>query len=65
MTDALCQVDGCYADAKDFSHLYPLLGRYLNQTGRPMTFSCSWPAYLPDPVATGIEVMVLRALSAS
>ena len=24
---------------------YPDLGRYLNATGRPIVYSCSWPAY--------------------
>ena len=24
---------------------YPELGRYLNATGRPIVYSCSWPAY--------------------
>jgi len=26
-------------------HGYPQFGRYLNLTGRPMVYSCSWPAY--------------------
>ena len=52
----LFQVDGCYADTEDFSKLYPLLGKYLNETGRKIIYSCSWPAYLPDPVATSFQV---------
>jgi len=24
---------------------YPEFGRHLNNTGRPMVYSCSWPAY--------------------
>lgn len=24
---------------------YPQFGKYLNNTGRPMVYSCSWPAY--------------------
>lgn len=24
---------------------YPEMGYYLNKTGRPMVYSCSWPAY--------------------
>ncbi|KAI6212341.1 Alpha-galactosidase [Aphelenchoides besseyi] len=27
---------------------YPLFGRYLNATGRPIVYSCSWPAYWAD-----------------
>jgi len=25
---------------------YPAMSFYMNQTGRPMLFSCSWPAYV-------------------
>ncbi|XP_074593757.1 alpha-N-acetylgalactosaminidase-like [Brevipalpus obovatus] len=39
------KVDGCYMDDSRFDQLYPLLGQYLNQTGRPIVYSCSWPAY--------------------
>jgi hypothetical protein len=31
---------------------YPRMGYYLNQTNRPMVYSCSWPAYL---VFNGVE----------
>ena len=24
---------------------YPEFGKYLNETGRPIVYSCSWPAY--------------------
>ena len=24
---------------------YPILGKFLNETGRPIVYSCSWPAY--------------------
>ena len=27
---------------------YPEMGRALNHTGRPIVYSCSWPAYLID-----------------
>ena len=53
---AYCQVDGCYADPKQYAEQYPLLGKYLNQTGRAITYSCSWPAYLPDPTKTKFQV---------
>lgn len=33
---------------------YAEMGRYLNQTGRPIVYSCSWPAY-EEPL--GIEVL--------
>ena len=50
------QVDGCYADVSTYNVTYPELGRALNNTGRSIVYSCSWPAYLPDPVQTGIQV---------
>jgi len=39
------KVDGCYADPDTMDEGYPDLGRYLNATGRPIVYSCSWPAY--------------------
>ena len=39
------KMDGCYSDPKTMDKGYPLFGKYLNETGRPMLFSCSWPAY--------------------
>ena len=54
---AALQVDGCYADTEEFAEAYSLLEKFLNSTGRPITYSCSWPAYLPDPVRTGFQVL--------
>eukprot|EP00192_Tetraselmis_astigmatica_P006320 CAMPEP_0117659076 /NCGR_PEP_ID=MMETSP0804-20121206/6232_1 /TAXON_ID=1074897 /ORGANISM="Tetraselmis astigmatica, Strain CCMP880" /LENGTH=446 /DNA_ID=CAMNT_0005465695 /DNA_START=119 /DNA_END=1458 /DNA_ORIENTATION=+ len=39
------KVDGCFASFDVYPYLYPELGRLLNQTGRPIVYSCSWPAY--------------------
>lgn len=39
------KMDGCYSDTSDFSTSYPIMEFYLNRTGRPILFSCSWPAY--------------------
>jgi hypothetical protein len=39
------KLDGCYADIKLMPEGYPKMGYYLNQTNRPMVYSCSWPAY--------------------
>jgi len=39
------KVDGCYANTTDYDHLYPELGKALNQSGRPILYACSWPAY--------------------
>ncbi|XP_055837557.1 alpha-N-acetylgalactosaminidase [Episyrphus balteatus] len=39
------KLDGCYADINDMDKGYPAFGNYLNKTGRPMVYSCSWPVY--------------------
>jgi len=39
------KLDGCYSDPDTMMQGYPLFGKYLNSTGRPMMYSCSWPAY--------------------
>lgn len=39
------KLDGCYADPKTMDVGYPEFGDYLNKTGRPMIYSCSWPVY--------------------
>ena len=40
------KLDGCNVDVADMSTLYPEMGAALNATGRPILYSCSWPAYL-------------------
>ncbi len=42
------KLDGCYADEDTYAEGYPEFGRYLNETGRPIVYSCSWPAYMLD-----------------
>ncbi|XP_054276820.1 alpha-N-acetylgalactosaminidase-like [Macrosteles quadrilineatus] len=39
------KVDGCNSDPWTMDEGYPKFGRYLNKTGRPMVYSCSWPYY--------------------
>lgn len=39
------KLDGCYADINAMDQGYPDFGRFLNETGRPMIYSCSWPVY--------------------
>jgi alpha-N-acetylgalactosaminidase len=45
----MVKVDGCYANETVFAEGYPAMGKALNATGRPIVYSCSWPAYLKDP----------------
>lgn len=47
------KLDGCYADPKTFDTGYPSVTKALNNTKRPIVFSCSWPAY---QVGQGIQV---------
>ena len=38
-------MDGCNADRDEMPEGYMNVSKYLNATGRPIVFSCSWPAY--------------------
>lgn len=47
------KLDGCNIDESLYPVGYPQMERELNATGRPIMYSCSWPAYLinrPDLV---------------
>ncbi|XP_062918719.1 alpha-N-acetylgalactosaminidase [Mobula hypostoma] len=41
----MLKLDGCYSNSSDKAVGYPLMSKALNATGRPIAFSCSWPAY--------------------
>ncbi|XP_014775432.1 alpha-N-acetylgalactosaminidase [Octopus bimaculoides] len=43
------KLDGCYANTNDMPFGYPLMEFFLNLTGRPILYSCSWPAYVSKP----------------
>ena len=42
------KLDGCNNDAEGFAAGYPAMGRALQQSGRDIVYSCSWPAYIGD-----------------
>jgi hypothetical protein len=42
----MLKLDGCYASAEIYETGYPNMTKALNATGRPIIFSCSWPAYI-------------------
>lgn len=42
----MVKLDGCYTNLEDMAYGYPIMEFYLNRTGRPMLYSCSWPAYV-------------------
>jgi len=45
--DAL-KLDGCNYQAQNYQMGYTNYSKALNGTGRPMMYSCSWPAYIND-----------------
>lgn len=47
------KLDGCYSLPMDMDTGYPDFGRRLNNTGRSMVYSCSWPVY---QIYAGISV---------
>lgn len=56
------KLDGCYADVHSMDSGYSEFGRLLNQTGRPMVYSCSWPVYQEEK---GIMVNHSKRINAS
>eukprot|EP01084_Bolivina_argentea_P097038 174434_1 len=39
-------MDGCNANISNYWQTYPMFGAALNKTGKPIIYSCSWPAYI-------------------
>lgn len=53
--------DGCYMEVSRAAALCPPMGQALNATGRPMLFSCSWPAYEIDAnITTNWDLVMER-----
>ncbi|XP_061609779.1 alpha-N-acetylgalactosaminidase [Phyllopteryx taeniolatus] len=53
----MLKFDGCYSNATEQEQGYPRMSKALNATGRPIGYSCSWPAYqggLPPKVNYGL-----------
>ncbi len=42
----MLKLDGCYASDSIYETGYPNMSHALNKTGRPIVYSCSWPAYI-------------------
>lgn len=51
------KLDGCYSLPLDMDIGYPDFGRHLNNTGRAMIYSCSWPVY---QIYAGIAVSIVH-----
>ncbi|XP_041984557.1 alpha-N-acetylgalactosaminidase-like isoform X2 [Aricia agestis] len=43
------KLDGCYVETEKMDTSYPQFGKLMNKTGRPIVYSCSWPAYQKKP----------------
>ncbi|OHS95043.1 hypothetical protein TRFO_38776 [Tritrichomonas foetus] len=41
----MLKMDGCYSELINQRDGYPAMTHFLNKTGRPILYSCSWPAY--------------------
>ncbi|XP_073398975.1 alpha-N-acetylgalactosaminidase isoform X3 [Dendrobates tinctorius] len=41
----MLKFDGCYSNSSEKALGYPKMSAALNATGRPILYSCSWPAY--------------------
>ncbi|XP_060633131.2 alpha-N-acetylgalactosaminidase [Anolis sagrei] len=41
----MLKFDGCYSSSDVQAQGYPKMSKALNATGRPIAYSCSWPAY--------------------
>ncbi|XP_072275134.1 alpha-N-acetylgalactosaminidase [Pyxicephalus adspersus] len=41
----MLKFDGCYSNSSEKALGYPKMSQALNATGRPILYSCSWPAY--------------------
>lgn len=56
------KLDGCNVDVRMMPVGYPQMERALNATGRPIVYSCSWPAYLIDqPGQVGIFLLIFSS----
>ena len=53
------KLDGCYSDPDKMDTGYPMVTKALNNTGRPIVFSCSWPAYQSAKKTVRIDFIVM------
>ncbi|CAG4947719.1 unnamed protein product [Colias eurytheme] len=49
------KLDGCNVEVSKMDTGYPEFGRMMNESGRPMVYSCSWPAYQDKPDYASIK----------
>ena len=53
----MLKVDGCYASLDQMAEGYAAFGFYLNNTKRPILYSCSWPAYTSGHIKTDYKLI--------
>ena len=56
----MLKVDGCYSSLGLMADGYAAFGFYLNQTKRPILYSCSWPAYTTGHIKTDYKLIAKR-----
>lgn len=53
------KLDACYSNYNNLEEGYMEFGRLLNRTGRPIVYSCSWPAY-QEPLNIQVYIQFLN-----
>eukprot|EP00794_Sanderia_malayensis_P009863 gene9862-10873_t len=53
----MLKVDGCYSSLDLMADGYATFGWYLNNTQRPILYSCSWPAYTTGHIKTDYSLI--------
>eukprot|EP00112_Aurelia_sp_Birch-Aquarium-sp1_P021005 Seg5548.1 transcript_id=Seg5548.1/GoldUCD/mRNA.D3Y31 product=alpha-N-acetylgalactosaminidase protein_id=Seg5548.1/GoldUCD/D3Y31 len=53
----MLKVDGCYSSLGLMADGYAAFGFYLNNTKRPILYSCSWPAYTTGHIKTDYKLI--------
>src|ERR1700733_8614004 len=60
------KLDGCNIEPDKYPIGYPAMEHYLNVSGRPIAYSCSWPAYLidqPDKVDQTFSWLLMKQVN--
>ncbi|CAD5232454.1 unnamed protein product [Bursaphelenchus xylophilus] len=51
------KLDGCYATERELYKGFPLFGRYLKQTRRPIVYSCVWAPYIENRTSINYDTI--------
>ena len=61
----MVKLDACTLPVSQFAEAYVAFGTFLNQTGRQILYSCSWPAdqlFTPHPIQVRCFIVLLYKL---